>query len=74
MVCATMFVMPGGLILKSKDLCHWELQWATSLKFYNCLYYACFVCNDMQKTYIYYTDYIFHLCFAGESFYQYPRY
>jgi len=100
MVCTTMFVMPGGLILKSKYLCHWELvsyifntiedndiyhlnngknaygkgQWATSLKFYNGLYYACFVCNDMQKTYIYYTDYIFHLCFAGESFYQYPRY
>ncbi len=82
MVSTTMFVMPGAPILKSKDLCHWELvsyvfnaiedndiyqlkngrnaygkgQWATSLKFYNGLYYACFVCHDMQKTYIYYTD------------------
>ncbi len=25
MVTTTMFVMPGGPILKSKDLCHWEL-------------------------------------------------
>ena len=82
MVCTTMFVMPGGPILKSKDLCHWEIvsyifdiiedndiyqlkdgknaygkgQWATSLKYYRGMYYACFVCNDMQKTYIYYTD------------------
>lgn len=82
MVSTTMFVMPGAPILKSRDLCHWELvayvfntiedndiyqlkngknaygkgQWATSLKFYNGLYYACFVCHDMQKTYIYYTD------------------
>ncbi|MDF2985529.1 MAG: glycoside hydrolase family 43 [Eubacterium sp.] len=82
MVCTTMFVMPGGPILKSKDLCHWELvsyifdaieendiyqlkagknaygrgQWATSLKFHNGFFYACFVCHDMQKTYVYYTD------------------
>jgi beta-xylosidase len=24
MVSTTMFVMPGGPILKSRDLCHWE--------------------------------------------------
>lgn len=82
MVSTTMFMMPGGPILKSKDLCNWEIvayifdtiedndiyrlesgknaygkgQWATSLKFHNGLYYACFVCHDMQKTYIYYTE------------------
>lgn len=82
MVSTTMFVMPGGPILKSKDLCHWELvsyifdiiedndiyrlengkhaygkgQWATSLRHVNGIYYACFMCHDMKKTYIYYTD------------------
>lgn len=82
MVSTTMFVMPGGPILKSKDLCHWELvsyifdiiedndiyrlengkhaygkgQWATSLRYVNGIYYACFMCHDMKKTYIYYTD------------------
>lgn len=82
MVSTTMFTMPGGPILKSKDLCHWEIvsyifntieendtyllkngkhaygrgQWATSLKYYKGRFYACFVCHDMKKTYIYYTD------------------
>ena len=82
MVSTTMFLMPGGPILKSKDLVHWEIvshifisieendnyqlaggkhaygkgQWATSLKYYNGKFYACFVCHDMKKTYIYYTD------------------
>ncbi len=82
MVSTTMFVMPGGPILKSRDLCHWELvsyifntiednaiyqlrdgknaygkgQWATSLKYRNGMYYACFMCHDLKKTYIYYTD------------------
>lgn len=82
MVSTTMFVMPGGPILKSRDLCHWETvsyifgtiedndiyqlrngkhaygkgQWATSLKYHNGMFYACFVCHDMKKTYIYYTD------------------
>ncbi|MBP7175058.1 MAG: glycoside hydrolase 43 family protein [Thermoclostridium sp.] len=82
MVSTTMFVMPGGPILKSKDLVHWELvsyifntiedndiyrlndgknaygkgQWATSLKYYRGRFYACFVCHDMKRTYIYYTD------------------
>ncbi len=82
MVSTTMFVMPGGPILKSKDLVHWEIvsyifssiedndiyqmkngkhaygkgQWATSLKYYRGKYYACFVCHDMKRTYIYHTD------------------
>jgi len=82
MVSTTMYVMPGGPILKSKDLYHWEIvsyifdtienndiynlqngknaygkgQWATSLKYHNGMYYACFVCHDMKRTYIYYTD------------------
>lgn len=82
MVSTTMFVMPGGPILKSKDLVHWELvsyifdtiddndiyrlnhgehaygkgQWATSLKYYRGRFYACFVCHDMKRTYIYHTE------------------
>lgn len=82
MVTTTMFMMPGGQILKSKDLYHWEIvsfifnsiedndiyqlkngknaygkgQWATSLKYYRGKFYACFVCHDMRKTYIYYTN------------------
>ncbi len=82
MVSTTMFVMPGGPILKSKDLYHWELvsyifntiedneiyclengkhaygkgQWATSLKHHNGRFYACFVCHDLQRTFIYYTE------------------
>ena len=31
-------------------------QWATSLRFHDGVFYACFVCNEMKKTYIYYTD------------------
>ena len=31
-------------------------QWATSLTFWRGRYYACFVCHDMGKTYIYHTD------------------
>lgn len=30
-------------------------QWATSLRYYKGMYYACFVCHDMSKTYLYYT-------------------
>ena len=82
MVSTTMFMMPGGQILKSKDLAHWEIvsyifnsledndayqlkngknaygkgQWATSLKYYRGSFYACFVCHDMRKTYIYHTN------------------
>lgn len=82
MVSTTMFFMPGGAILKSNDLVHWELlsyifetiedndiyelkngkhaygkgQWATSLIYHNDRFYACFVCHDLQKTFIYHTD------------------
>lgn len=82
MVSTTMFVMPGGPILKSKDLVHWELasyifdrieendiyqlkngknaygkgQWATSLKYWRGKFYACFVCHDMRRTYVYYSE------------------
>lgn len=31
-------------------------QWATTLCKHNDMFYACFVCNDMKKTYIYYSD------------------
>lgn len=31
-------------------------QWATSLRYHNGTFYASFVCNDMNKTYVYYTD------------------
>ncbi len=31
-------------------------QWATSLAYHNGRYYACFVCHDMKKTFIYHTD------------------
>lgn len=31
-------------------------QWATSLRYHDGVYYACFVCNEMNKTYIYYTE------------------
>ena len=82
MVSTTMFYTPGAPILKSKDLCNWEIisyifdiideneiyklengkhaygkgQWATSLTHHKGLFYACFVCHDMGKTYIFYTD------------------
>ena len=31
-------------------------QWATSLTYHDGMYYTCFVCHDMKKTFIYYTD------------------
>ncbi len=84
MVSTTMFFMPGAVLLRSKDLAHWEIatylfdkiadndfyelkngknaygvgQWATSLAYKDGLFYACFVCHDQKKTYIYYTDQI----------------
>lgn len=30
-------------------------QWATSLRYNEGIFYACFVCNDMNRTYIYHT-------------------
>lgn len=82
MVSTTMFLMPAAPILKSKDLCHWEIvsyvcdtveehenyrlengkhgygkgQWATSLCRYKDKFYACFVCHDMGKTFLFSTD------------------
>lgn len=81
MVTTTMFMMPGGPILRSKDLANWEPvsyifnslednenykleagknaygngQWATSLKYHDGLFYACFASNDLKKTFIYYS-------------------
>jgi beta-xylosidase len=81
MVSTTMFVMPGGPVLRSRDLVHWELvsyifdtveenaayrledgknaygrgQWATSLTWYQGEFFACFVCHDTGKTYLYHT-------------------
>lgn len=77
MVSTTMFYMPGAPILRSRDLCHWEIvsylferleendgyelregknaygkgQWATSLAWKDGYYHACFVCNDLNRTY-----------------------
>lgn len=31
-------------------------QWASSLKYFKNRYYACFVCHDLGKTFIYHTD------------------
>ena len=42
--------------LKNGKNAYGKGQWATSLKYYRGLYYVCFACNDVQKTYIYYTD------------------
>lgn len=81
MVSTTMFFMPGGVVLKSRDLVHWEQvsyifdkiadndnyelrngkhaygkgQWATSLICHEGIFYACFVCHDIGKTFIYHT-------------------
>ena len=35
-------------------------SWACSLRYHNNMFYACFACNDMKKTYIYRTDDIEH--------------
>ena len=42
--------------LKNGKNAYGACQWATSLAYRNGLFYATFVCNDMKKTYIYYTD------------------
>jgi len=41
--------------LKNNKHVYGRGQWATSLRYNNGTFYACFVCNDMQQTYIYYT-------------------
>lgn len=42
--------------LKNGKNAYGKGQWATTLQQRNGKYYACFASNDMQKTYIYYTD------------------
>ena len=44
--------------LKNGKNAYGKGQWATTLCYHNGTYYACFASNDMQKTYIFYTDYI----------------
>ena len=42
--------------LKNGKNAYGACQWATSLAVKDGIYYAAFVCNDMKKTYIYFTD------------------
>ena len=42
--------------LKNGKNAYGKGQWATSLTFHGGMYYTCFVCHDMKKTFIYYTD------------------
>lgn len=42
--------------LKNGKHAYGKGQWATSLTYKDGMYYACFVCHDMKKTFIYYTD------------------
>ena len=42
--------------LKNGKNAYGACQWATSLAYRNGLFYATFVCNDMKKTYIFYSD------------------
>lgn len=44
-----------GYNLKNGQNVYGRGQWATSLRYNNGTFYACFVCNDMKKTYLYYT-------------------
>lgn len=46
---------PGYRLEEGKNA-YGQGQWATSLKYYEGKFYACFACNDLQKTYIYSTD------------------
>ena len=41
---------------KEKNGVYGRGQWATSLRYHDGLFYACFACNEMDKTYIYYTE------------------
>lgn len=45
-----------GYNLKNGQNVYGRGQWATSLRYNNGTFYACFVCNDMKKTYMYYTN------------------
>lgn len=42
--------------LESEATAYGKGQWATSLKYFNGRFYACFVCHDLGKTFIYHTD------------------
>ena len=42
--------------LKNGKNAYGACQWATSLCYHKGIFYACFVCNDMKKTYIYYSN------------------
>lgn len=42
--------------LKNGRQAYGQGQWATSLLYDNGRFYACFACNDMQKTYLFSTD------------------
>lgn len=44
-----------GYELKNGKNTYGRGQWATSLRYHNGIFYACFVCNDMNQTYIYHT-------------------
>ena len=44
-----------GYELKNGKYVYGRGQWATSLRYNNGTFYACFVCNDMNQTYIYHT-------------------
>ena len=82
MLSTTMHFFPGGAILRSYDLVHWELvnylydvledtagarlqdgkgiygkgMWAPSFRYFDGTFYVCFVANDTQKTYLFYTE------------------
>ncbi|MDF2904746.1 MAG: beta-xylosidase [Herbinix sp.] len=42
--------------LEEKQNAYGNGQWATSLRYHEGLYYICFDCNDLKKTFIYYSD------------------
>ncbi|SDH47252.1 Beta-xylosidase [Pseudobutyrivibrio sp. 49] len=42
--------------LKNGKNAYGACQWATTLCYHRGIFYSCFVCNDMKKTYIYYSD------------------
>lgn len=42
--------------LKNGKNAYGACQWATTLAFYNGIFYAAFVCNDLKKTFIFHTD------------------
>ena len=42
--------------LKNGKNAYGACQWATTLCYHKGMFYACFVCNDMKKTYIFYTN------------------